>query len=67
MSCCFVVNHIHHLWLPATLDHGNPLCRTMDQTPTSCSTSLGEVDMYDRVQGSHPKIEIWFSYCQMDP
>ena len=63
MSCCSVVNHIPHPWLPTTLDHGKPLCRSMDQTPSSCSTSLGEVDLYDIAQDFHLEIEIWLFFC----
>ena len=67
MSCFSVANHIHHTWVLATLDLGNPLCRIEDRTLASCSTSLSEVDQYDKVQGSHIEIEIWFSFCDMDP
>ena len=67
MSCFYVEKHIHHPWLPSTLEFGKSLCRTEDQTLASCSTSLGEVDQYDKVKGSHPEIEIWFSFCQKDP
>ena len=58
MSHCYALIHIPHPWILAIMDHGNPLCRTMDQNPPLCSTSLGEVDLYEIVQGSHIEIEI---------
>ena len=59
------VIHIPHPQLPTTLDHGRPPCRTVDQNPTLCSTSMGEVDQYEKMKGSHHEIEIQFSFYQM--
>ena len=65
MSFYSTVIHIPHPQLPTTLDHGRPPCRTVDQNPTLCSTSMGEVDQYEKMKGSHHEIEIQFSLYQM--